>query len=54
MPLQLEACVEPVTWRLMPDEELLPGDGLVTVMAYVPAEATAPVAASCVEETKVV
>jgi len=51
---QLEGCGDPVTCRLTLEEELLPGDGLVTVMAYVPAEEAAPVAVSCVAETNVV
>jgi hypothetical protein len=33
MLLQLEACVEPVTCKLTLEEELLPEDGLVTLMA---------------------
>jgi len=52
--LQLEACVEPVTCKLTLEEELLPGEGLMTLMAYVPAEEAAPVAVSCVAETNVV
>lgn len=54
MLLQLEACVEPVTCRLTLDDELLPGDGLLTLMPYVPADETEPVAMSCVAETNVV
>lgn len=30
MPLQLEVCVEPLTWKLMPEEVLLPGSGFWT------------------------
>ena len=30
---QLEGCVEPVTCMLTLEDELLPGDGLVTLMS---------------------
>lgn len=54
MLLQFEACGEPVTCRLTLEDELLPGFGLVTLIANVPGEFAVPVALSCVAETKVV
>lgn len=51
---QEEDCVEPVTCRPMLEEEVLPGFGLVTVMAKVPAELAVPAAVSCVVELNVV
>src|ERR1700730_13799097 len=52
--LQLEACVEPVTCKLTLEEALLPGSGLLTLIEYVPAELTTPVAVSWLAETNVV
>jgi len=54
MLLQLEPCGEAVTWSLTLLDVLLPGAGLTTVTANVPAEDAAPVAVSCVAETNVV
>src|ERR1700730_9464446 len=52
--LQLEACVAAVTCRLKLDDVLLPGSGLLTLMAYVPAELAVPLAVSCVADVNVV
>jgi hypothetical protein len=54
MPEQLEACVEPLTWRLRVEDSELPGSGFWTATARVPEEEAEPVAVSWEEETKVV
>src|SRR5580658_7355397 len=54
MPLQALACVADVTWRLILDELLWPGLGLLTETAKMPTLLAVPVAVSCVDDTKVV
>jgi hypothetical protein len=54
MPLQALACVVEVTWRLILEDVLCPGLGLLTEMANMPAVEAVPVAVSWVAETKVV
>src|SRR5579863_1940934 len=54
MPLQALACVAEVTWRLMLEELLWPGLGLLTETAKMPTVLAVPVAVSCVEEMNVV
>jgi hypothetical protein len=59
MPLQLGGGspppeLEEVTCKIWEAEVALPGLGFITEMEYVPTDASFPVAASCVEETKVV
>lgn len=51
---QLEVWTEPLTWKLIADEVVLPGSGFWTVIENVPALAALPEAESCVDETKVV
>jgi hypothetical protein len=43
-----------VTCKLIALDALLPGFGFTTVIAYIPAVASEPVALSCVEEVNVV
>src|SRR5262249_1653138 len=54
IPLQLGACVTPVTVKLTLCEVLLPGSGFCTLIEYVPALVIFPVAINCVEEFRTV
>ena len=54
MPLQLGACVVPVTVKFTLDDVLLPGSAFCTLTAYVPALAAFPAAVNCVPELNVV
>jgi hypothetical protein len=54
MPLQALACVVEVTWRLILEDVLCPGLGLLTEIAKTPTAEAVPVAVSWVAETKIV
>ena len=52
--LQLEVCVEPLTWKFNAAEVLLPGSGFRTATVKVPEDVALPVALSWEGETKAV
>jgi hypothetical protein len=54
IPLQLGACVVPVTVKFTVEDVLLPGSGFRTLTVYVPALAAFPVAVNCVAELNAV